>query len=244
MPLDLRPLSSQSATGNRGGQADIGPDQRDFAQLFKFESGDPHCVRGELLGLVLGVYHPNEKKSHKRKCVPPEPLPPPSPNTPLAIVTPRGHLTWNLGNACFYATFDFVHGGQFGFVAEQAQLCVEYHILRCDPKHCPNHLPILQVCAGVGYGGCCRPLTLTELACAAPDKPDLIRIPNFARAFTVVPLDGASPDVFDVSVVGPHGSPRVPVDDLTQPFLFPGSAFVEVASEVDARALVVFEIAL
>ena len=237
MPLDLRPLTNQDALGKRGQTHVIGPEsharrskkKRELVQLFDF-SADPHCVRGERLGIVLGI---DEVIGDCSRCgCAHEPG-----HTGFAGAV--AHLTWSNGNGCFEARMDFVRGVEFGIVAEMARLCAEYVVFG-DP--CDPNLPCFNVAAGVGYGSCCFPVQLTERACFRAGHPALIDIPPFARSFAVVPLNDA---VVTAAITAGCGTTRVPTR-LCQPFFPNGFDTVELStsSAASVRALIVFEIAL
>lgn len=239
MPLDLRPLTNQDADVQRGMTVTLEPDREDSTRIIEFNS---ICVRGELLGVVLGIREEGRPCCHPPDCTHGSGL--------FALPIVRAELEWGLGGATFFAEADFLNGTVLSVVAESLKVCAKY-IVWGDP--CAPWLPTFRASAGVGYiarSANSNPARFTELVTVGAGQKASIAIPNFALSFTVQPLDPA-PALVQVAVLGPCG-PRIPyvvVSPLTNlgqhnvenalP-LFNGATQIEVDNTTGIAPLAVF----
>ena len=200
-PTDLQPLTSQESASQRGNTVTLGPREKGPKRIIEFNS---ICVRGELLGITLGICE------EAGKCCPPADE---CADQPFALSAVRAHLEWGIGNACFTAQADFLNGTTIAVIAEQLKVCADY-IVWGDRN--ADWLPCYRVSAGAGYvarSSNSNPARLTKRITVAAGARAEVKIPNFAISMTVQPID-AAPGVTLVGVLGPCG-PRVSYEVVT-----------------------------
>lgn len=238
MPIDLRPLTAQSADARRGSRVILYPDKLNkVVQIFEFGN---ECARADVLGVTFGL------ECHAGAlCVPEGEL--------FALPAVRAHLEWGIGCANFFAIADVGNGTVLSVTGECLKVCVEYIVWG---DRCAGWLPDLKVSAGVSYGASSGfPAKLTELVFVPAGERAAVAIPPFAQSFIAVPIAPA-PEIISGSVTGPQGTPRVRFDVPGAPIelphhghvpLFNGATCVEVDNTEGASpvsAFIIFELAL
>lgn len=251
----LRPLTSQVNDINRGNEEVIGPKTRGKGPkgTTLIAGFHPNCVRGELIGVVLGLCRVDEPADLTGIT-----------NQGYYLPAVRAHLWWGLGGVTFNATCDYIHGTVVGLVAEGVRVCAEYVCWKrsipddlLPPKTC---LPCYKVKAGFGYGARnynSNPARLTEFVVVkTAGDTERIEIPPFAISVTVQPIGTSS---VSIDVLGYCEKPIVHYDIATPLTnagqhnvenalpLYNGAVYIDVKNENESEpleAFVIFGLAL